>query len=122
MVSCTEHLLSFVTPHSSFAIRCSMAHGINNRIDPYLVGIRGVLRRVARQVCPLPGVSQVGIPVDDYHQPAVLVEYPATVWDESVLFIGYLVVQRIPNVGHLQELRDIIKTMKERMAQRDFLD
>src|SRR5213595_1614124 len=78
-------------PALRFFHTVSVTHGIDDGIDPHLVGIRGILRRISGKIGPFPGVSQVGIPVNNYHKPAVLIKNTATMGDVAVLFVSYAI-------------------------------
>src|SRR5947208_2303754 len=100
----------------------SVAHGIDDGIDPHLVGIRGILRRISGKIGPFPGVSQVGIPVNDYHKPAVLIKNTATMGDVAVLFVSYAIVQGVADVRYLENLGNVVVAMKDFMGRGNLDD
>src|SRR5207247_3961165 len=100
----------------------SVTHGIDDGIDPHLVGIRGILRRISGKIGPFPGVSQVGIPVNNYHKPAVLIKDTATMGDIPVLFVSYAIVQGVADIRYLQYLGNVVVAMKDFMEHGNLDD
>src|SRR5688572_14394796 len=68
-------------------IQPSMRQGIDHFVDEHLVGLRGPLdvALVLLRVRPLHTVAHVGVPIDQHHRPAGIVEDGAEVCGEAAL-------------------------------------
>ena len=102
-----------------------MGHAIDDEIDSDFKGIGREFERVIGIVRPLPRVSKVGIPVDQNHQAAVVVEDATHVGYDAVILVGRTTVLRAPalaNVGHLYDAIDVVKHMKHGMFRRHLDD
>ena len=54
----------------------SVAHRVEDDVDPHLVRVGREAQRIVRVLRPFPGVSQIAVEVDRYEQPVLVIQDP----------------------------------------------
>src|SRR3989449_7139932 len=100
-----------------------MREGVNDLVDPHPIGHRRVLdvTRVLLGVGPLPAVTHVGVPVDEHHRTAVVVENRAQVRHDAALLPRAAGEERA-EAGDLRGLIDLVEAAEDRMILRHLDD
>ena len=101
----------------------SMTHRIDDKINAHLISVLGVFERVVGVVRPLPGVAQVGVEVDDDHEPTVLVvDPPDDRKTPGSAFPGPTAAASVAYVRHLDNLVDLVEGRENLMVERQVYD
>src|SRR6476661_6360872 len=93
-----------------------MREGVNDLVDAHSISEAGELQvaRVFLGVRPLPAVAHVGVPVDEHHRPAVVVEDRAEMRSEATLLPASSREER-PEPRHLRIGVKLVETAEDRM-------
>src|SRR5215203_1699204 len=101
----------------------SVSQGINHFVDQHLVGLRGPLQvtGILLRVRPLNAVAHVGVPVNQHHWAALVIEDAAQMRREAALLPGAPAQER-SETGNLRILVDAVETRVDRMRRRNLHD
>ena len=98
-----------------------VAHRVDDDVDGDLDGVGRVAQRVVRALGPLPRVADVGVPVDDDHQPAVVIEDPLDLRLVAVP-LPRRAALRVADRGDLHDLLDVVHRVEDGVIERDVDD
>src|SRR5207245_9189738 len=100
-----------------------MRQRVHDLVDAHAVRHRGVLdvARIFLGVRPFPAVAHVGVPVDEHHRPAGVVQDRPQVRDEAA-FLPAPSRKKRAEAGDLREPIELVEAAEDRVILRDLHD